>query len=70
MSIKTEFGSKVRFKKEYEYTDLMTFESSDVFQVAHYKHKLCVQLHHPRMPELVRIEYRDIDELLEDVDDE
>ncbi len=40
------FGTKLKLKKDWEYTDFITFEKGDILQVAEYKHKYGMRLHH------------------------
>lgn len=63
--VNTNFGSIVNFKENYKYSDCVIFEKSDTFQVANYWHKRHIQLHHPRLPKLVKIKYEQINNLLE-----
>ncbi|MFW3357357.1 hypothetical protein [Aliarcobacter butzleri] len=41
------FGTKLKLKKDWEYHDFITFEKGDILQVAEYKHKYGMRLHHP-----------------------
>ncbi|MDN5061336.1 hypothetical protein O8C86_05705 [Aliarcobacter butzleri] len=42
-----KFGTKLKLKKDWEYHDFITFEKGDILQVAAYKHKYGMKLHHP-----------------------
>lgn len=40
------FGTKLKLKKDWEYNDFITFKKGDILQVAEYKHKYGMRLHH------------------------
>lgn len=42
-----KFGTKLKLKKDWEYHDFIIFEKGDILQVAEYKHKYGMKLHHP-----------------------
>jgi len=69
-NINTKFGTKVRFKKDYQIGECVEATPEDVFQIANYWHKRYIQLHHKQLAELVKIKYEEIDELLEEVNHE
>ena len=50
------FGTKLKLKKDWEYHDFITFEKGDILQVAEYKHKYGMRLHHPGI-DLVDFKY-------------
>ncbi|MCT7576457.1 hypothetical protein [Aliarcobacter butzleri] len=51
-----KFGTKLKLKKDWEYHDFITFEKGDILQVAEYKHKYGMRLHHPGI-DLVDFKY-------------
>lgn len=51
-----KFGTKLKLKKDWEYHDFITFEKGDILQVAEYKHKYGMKLHHPGI-DLVDFKY-------------
>ena len=65
--VNMEFGTTLRFKKEYEH-GILTFPVGEEVRVASYVHKYYVKVHHKRVSDLVVIKIEDIDDLLEEVD--
>ncbi|WP_418186766.1 hypothetical protein [Aliarcobacter lanthieri] len=62
-----EFGTKLKLKKDWEYNDFITFEKGDILQVAEYRHKYGMKLHHSGIDLInFKFDYSDRDKKIEE----
>ena len=67
--VNMEFGTTLRFKKEFEY-GIFTFPIGEEVRVANYVHKYYVEIYHKQVQDLIKVKVELIDDLLEEVKEE
>jgi len=65
--VNMEFGTTLRFKKDWVLNPIVTFEKGETVRVANYVHKYYVELHHRQLSDLPKMRVELIDDYLEEV---
>jgi len=65
--VNMEFGTTLRFKKDWVMNPIITFEKGETVRVANYVHKYYVELYHKQLSDLPKMKVELIDDYLEEV---